>query len=136
MKSEPTGLRPMKKTLWKRRERTILSFWRYLLLIGLLFMGMILYVWEQVEITELARDIDRLKAEKRRLENENGLLRIEIASLSSRERIEQIARERLGMVYPSKRPIVLTVRPLQEGSPADERIQVPVKAHVGHLRFR
>jgi len=63
-------------------------------------------VWEHVCATRLASDIERLKVAKARAEAELGFLEMECAALSSRERVEGYAKERLDMRYPATGEVV------------------------------
>lgn len=122
----------MRRNPGVRTYKAIPSYQRYLIFFLLLFLGMTLYVWEQVKVGELAKEINRLKAERERLWNENEHLRVEIAALSSRERIERIAQERLEMVYPSKRPLVLFTRVSQNIHPSAKQPKISLKAQIGY----
>jgi len=63
-------------------------------------------VWEHVCATRLASEIERLKATRARVEAELGFLQMDCAALSSRERIEGYATERLDMRYPKTGEVV------------------------------
>ena len=60
----------------------------------------VLCIWEQACATRLASEIEELQCRQKQLETEIGFLRMECVTLSSRERIEEYAQERLGMCYP------------------------------------
>jgi cell division protein FtsL len=77
-----------------------LIFWAAALATGLTC------VWEHVHSSELAGDIDELRAKKEDVLAEIGFLNMECAELSSRERIEQEAGAKLGMRYPAEGEVV------------------------------
>ena len=83
---------------------------RRVLIIGLVVLGLILYVGEKVKILRLGYQIEALEQEKRELERANRSLRIEASSLSSPARIEELAMKRMGMVRPPKENIVVVKR--------------------------
>ncbi len=66
----------------------------------------IVCVWEHVHSTELAAEIEALRDRRQDLLTEIGFLKMECVELSSRERIEAVAGERLGMRYPREGEVV------------------------------
>ena len=83
----------------------------------LVFAGMMLYVWKNIEVSHLAWQISTLKKQKEYLINENKSLEVEIASLSHLARIEQIAKDEIGLVYPATYPIVFKMTPMDQEPP-------------------
>ncbi len=83
---------------------------RKALVIGLIVIGLLLYVAGKVKIVQLGYQLENMKREKQELERVNRSLRIEASSLSSPARIEEIAVKRLGMVRPAKGNIVVVKR--------------------------
>jgi len=71
-------------------------------------MSMIfLFVWERVDVVRLGYHIERLKSQKILLERERDELRVKLSSLTSPERIERAAMDKLNMVLPEKGQVVL-----------------------------
>ncbi len=68
------------------------------------FFGML--ISQQVKIGEKEEEIEKLKAEITATVNESERLKEEIANAESRETIERIAREELGLIYPDERKFV------------------------------
>ncbi len=66
----------------------------------------VLCIWQQVYATRLASEIDELQHRREYLRTEIGFLRMECVSLSSRERIQEYAEERLGMRHPKPGEII------------------------------
>ncbi len=91
-------------------ERSRRGSFRRLLIVLLIVGGLILYVGGKVKIVRLGYQIEALEREKRELERTNRSLRIEASSLSSPERIEEIATKRLGMVHPPEENRVVVRR--------------------------
>ncbi|MBQ2940690.1 MAG: septum formation initiator family protein [Clostridia bacterium] len=77
------------------------------ILTGLLliyFVGML--ISQQIKINEREEEIGILKSEIDEITKESEKLREEIENAESRETIEAIAREELGLVYPDERKFV------------------------------
>ncbi|MDO5478489.1 MAG: septum formation initiator family protein [Clostridia bacterium] len=77
------------------------------ILTGLLliyFVGML--VSQQIKINEREEEIELLQSEIERVKEESEELKEEIENADSRETIESIAREELGLVYPDERKFV------------------------------
>jgi cell division protein FtsL len=71
---------------------------------------LLLYVWYHVTVIELGYQIQNLQDGAKKERKVHQELLIEVASLSSLDRIEQLATSRLGMVHASERDIVLVKR--------------------------
>jgi cell division protein FtsL len=63
-------------------------------------------VWQHVHANELASEIGALRSRRSAVRTEIGLLEMECAGLSRRERVERYATERLGMRYPRAGEVV------------------------------
>lgn len=72
-----------------------------LLLAFFIFLAVLLYVWQRVNVIEMGYRIEALEKERKELLQKNKALLIEAASLGSPRRIEEIAISQLGMVRPS-----------------------------------
>jgi cell division protein FtsL len=72
------------------------------LLGGLLLVGVIFYVWLQVQIVNLSYDISRAQTQRKELVEINKKLRIQLANLKAPDRIEQIALNQLGLRPPQR----------------------------------
>ncbi len=73
-------------------------------LLAAYFIGML--VSQQITIGNKEEEIERLRTEIKEAESESERLKEEIANAESRETIERIAREDLGLVYPDERKFV------------------------------
>ncbi|HUI68380.1 MAG TPA: cell division protein FtsL [Nitrospirota bacterium] len=91
-------------------ERSKRGSLRRVLIMLLIVSGLILYVGGKVKIVRLGYQLEALERERRELERENRSLRIEVSSLSSPARIEEIAINRLGMIHPPKENLVVVRR--------------------------
>lgn len=63
-------------------------------------------VWPHLEMVKIGYEVARLKKERGVLAQESRVLRVEIASLRQLDRIEKIARKKLGMIFPGPDQIV------------------------------
>lgn len=82
---------------FKKEKNLRLKFFLILMLIIILSL---IYIWQRVTVVTLASDIKRLNVKIDRQQKEYKYLQVEVASLSSVERIESLAKER-GFVYPA-----------------------------------
>lgn len=69
----------------------------------------LLYLWQHVVMVDLGYRVERARATLAQLQHREGELLVEAASLSSLDRIERIARERLGMTAPAPDQMVRVV---------------------------
>ncbi|MBO9717926.1 MAG: cell division protein FtsL [Pseudoxanthomonas sp.] len=79
------------------------------LLLGLVATG-IFVVYERYRHRQLFVELSRLERERDELNIEFGRLQLEQATWAQANRIDQVARERLGMKFPEAEDIVV-VRP-------------------------
>lgn len=77
------------------------------LFISLVFIISVFFVWSRVELVNLEYDISSMERKLRTLKQEERCLRLEVASLRSPSRIEQVARNDLGMKLPSPEQTVV-----------------------------
>lgn len=99
----------MFKSLERLKERLHVSspeFRRILLASVLLMVGALAYVWPNVKMVHLAYEFQVLQKERRALQNENGLLKLEKESLRSLSRIQEIGEAQLGLRFPDKSQVV------------------------------
>ena len=69
-------------------------------------------VWQRVTVLKLSREVKGLRKEVAEVEKRYKYLNIEIANLSSRERIESIARSGLKLTYPHPERVFYLNEPL------------------------
>ncbi len=76
------------------------------LMVSVLFMvGAMAFVWSNVRMVKQAYEYQELMQERRNLMRKNHLLKIEVESLRSLDRIQQLARKRIGLRNPDNRQI-------------------------------
>ena len=71
-----------------------------------LMIGAMTFVWGNVRLVGLAYEHQKLDKEHRDLLRENHLLRVERESLRSLDRIQSLARRKIGLREPESRQIV------------------------------
>ena len=88
--------------------------------IGLIFLTGLFFITTQAIITNRSDKIIQTKAEILDLQNSNERLKLKIAEMKSMNRIEQIARNQLGMVSPQTESIeyIAFADPAVAGPPA------------------
>jgi cell division protein FtsL len=87
---------------------------RVLLASGVLLLGLLLYVWQHIQVVRFGYQIERFRAERVALVQEGKALKVELSRLRSLMRVEELARRELGMVNPVPGQISLLKDP-QEG---------------------
>jgi cell division protein FtsL len=68
---------------------------------------LLLYVTERIGVVKVGYDIERLKAQKAKLERDRDEMRVKLSSLTAPERIAKVATERLAMAPPKPGQVVL-----------------------------
>jgi len=90
------------------RRRGLLQFGAATLACVLLAGGALLQIWVRTRVTEQGYRLSRLSAERQQLVRDHERLQLAAARLGSAQRIEELARTRLGMgPAPADRIIVL-----------------------------
>jgi cell division protein FtsL len=79
-------------------RKTMTSLW--IVLMVLFFVQALFYAWCRVQCVNTGYGIDRENRRHQALIKERNTLKIEMARLKSPERIETIARTRLGLIMP------------------------------------
>lgn len=86
--------------LGRPRLFPLLGFIAVLLVVSLFF------VWSRLQVVHLEYDISRLEGRTRDLNQEIRRYRLEVASLRTPARIEQVARERIGLQLPTPEQVI------------------------------
>lgn len=69
--------------------------------------GALFHVWHHIHVVRQGYELERLRAAHAKLVQENKTLRLEAGQLRSLRRVEDIARNRLGMVTPARGQVIL-----------------------------
>ncbi len=83
------------------------GFKQYLIIVITLVLGSLLFVWSRLEVVQIGYEISRANRLYQNLIKENQRLRVEVASLKSPGRIEEIARNQLGFLDPKPEQIIV-----------------------------
>jgi len=79
-------------------------------LVGLVaVVATLLYLWQHFGMVEMGYRVEQARADLAILKHRRAELTVEVASLSSLDRIERLARERLGMAAPNPTQLVRVV---------------------------
>lgn len=73
---------------------------------SVLMLGAMAFVWSNVRIVKLAYEFQGLVQERRQLLRENRLLKVEMESLRSLDRVQALARKQIGLRTPENRQMV------------------------------
>ena len=79
---------------------------KFSVILMVLILLSIIYIWQRVTVLTLANEIKSLNVQIGNQQKEYKYLQVEVASLSSVERIERLAKE-MGFIYPSLEQIGL-----------------------------
>jgi cell division protein FtsL len=100
----------------RRKKRGVSGELKVSLLGGVaLLLGLLFYVWQHIQVVRLGYQIERLRVTQGTLVQERNALGVEIGQLRSLKRIEDLARRKLGMVYPAPEQIILLPDPPEGG---------------------
>jgi cell division protein FtsL len=75
------------------------------------FLFVLLFAWQHFQCVRYGYEIEQAKSERAALEQWNQQLRLEQASLADPERIDTLARTKLGMVSPSPQQVIRVGEP-------------------------
>lgn len=67
----------------------------------------VFYLWSRLEVVRLGYEIAKANKERESLMDDNRRFKLEILSLKSPQRIEAIALDRLGLVYPKGEQVII-----------------------------
>lgn len=100
-------------------RRGLITFLAASLACAILAVAALAHAWLRTRVTERGYALSRLSAEYRDLTRDHQLLQIRSAELKSPQRIEDLARSRLGMgPPPAERVIVLVGGAARESGPS------------------
>lgn len=78
-----------------------------ILLGGLVLIGVLFYVWQQIQVVRLGYQIEHLQGERNAFLRQEKELRFDLARLRSLRRVEEIARQQLGFTSPKAGQVVI-----------------------------
>ncbi|HVO95168.1 MAG TPA: cell division protein FtsL [Terriglobales bacterium] len=83
---------------------------RFLLLASLtlcLIAAVLVHVWLRLQVVQMGYVLSTTSKLQSRLEQENRELKLELATMTSPDRLEALARRRLGLVPPEKGQVIV-----------------------------
>lgn len=92
------------------KERTVPwreEFKHYLFMVVTLVFCALLFVWSRLEMVQMGYEISQANQVYQNFIKENQCLRVEVASLKSPLRIEEIVKGQMGFVNPKQDQIIL-----------------------------
>ena len=98
----------------KSRPEVKLPVTRVAACIGVIAASALALVWPHLEMVKIGYEVARLEKDRGVLTQESRVLRVEVAALRQLDRIEAIARKKLGMVFPRPDQIVYVKVPSQD----------------------
>ena len=100
---EPARERPDGAARRRQRRQNLLVFTLALGLVG----GLLLHVWLRLQVVHMGYALSSTAKLQSQLEQENRELKVELATLTSPERVEAMARLRLGLAQPEKGQVIV-----------------------------
>jgi len=77
-------------------------------LLVVVFLGVVLvHVWLRLQVVRMGYVLSTASKLQSRLEQENRELKVELATLTTRDRLDEMARRRLGLTPPQKGQVVV-----------------------------
>jgi cell division protein FtsL len=95
--------RPVRKGRARRRRSVFLIVVLVVGLVGLVW----LHVWLRLQVVHMGYVLSTTSKLQSRLEQENRELKIELATMTSPDRLESLARRRLGLRQPAKGQVIV-----------------------------
>lgn len=86
-----------------RRWRLVLTVFLALVLVGVVLV----HVWLRLQVVQVGYVLSTSSKLQSRLEQENRELKIELATMTSPDRLESLARRRLGLRPPEKGQVIV-----------------------------
>src|SRR5574341_1344447 len=101
---------PARKLGRVKRGRAKAARWRVVLAVflGLSLIGVVLvHVWLRLQVVRMGYVLSTTSKLQARLEQESRELKVELATMTSPDRLEELARRRLGLVAPEKGQVIV-----------------------------
>lgn len=99
----PQRQRGERVSLQRRRRRLLIVWLLAPCLVGLA----LLHVWLRLQVVHMGYVLSATSKLRGQLEQENRELKVELATLTSPDRLEAMARKRLGLASPKKGQVVI-----------------------------
>ncbi len=88
----------------RKQKRAPLAFY----VVGLCLVGLVwFHVWLRLQVVRMGYVLSSTTKLHRQIEHENRELKVELATLTSPDRLEVMARRRLGLVPPEKGQVIV-----------------------------
>lgn len=80
----------------------------FIIALAVVLMGLVwLHVWLRLQVVRMGYVLSTTSKLQSRLEQENRELKIELATMTSPDRLESLARRRLGLKQPEKGQVIV-----------------------------
>ena len=106
---------PIVRELDEERQRQL---WRSTVVGGMLVLVLLFSAWQQFELVRHGYRMEELQKARAAQEEINRRLRLEIEALRAPRRIEEMATQRLHMVYPARDQAIVIERVVPPAPPA------------------
>jgi cell division protein FtsL len=106
---------PIVREVDERRQREL---WQSIGIGSVLVLVLLFAAWQHFELIRHGYRLEQMRLERATEEEINRHLRLEIETLSAPQRIEKLAKERIGMVAPGVDDAIVIERVVQPDPPA------------------
>tara|TARA_B100000959_G_scaffold269813_1_gene315970 strand:+ start:57 stop:401 length:345 start_codon:yes stop_codon:yes gene_type:complete len=86
--------------------RKVKGYASFFIAFGLVGSGIFFYSWPKVSLVTMTYEYNKLRAKEKELIHLNRMLKLELASIKSLEKVEKIALEKMGMIEPKDEDII------------------------------
>ena len=99
----------VKKHNPRQREiiRNVKANVSFLIAFSLIGSSIFFYIWPRMKLVTLNYDYNKLRKEKSELVHFNKMLKLELATMKSLETVEKVAIEKMGMIEPEDKNVIL-----------------------------
>ncbi len=101
-----SSMRKFRDQKEKRRPESGVAVYGYLVLLLSIAVMLTGYIWEYHEVLKLSEQMRQYRLVIKQLNENNHTMQVEIAALSTRTRIQRMASQKLGLVYPKPEYVV------------------------------
>jgi len=99
--------RDLKREMGARKDRLRRGGF-FAIILGAGLIGLVwLHVWLRLQVVQMGYVLSTTSKLQHRLEQENRELKIELATMTSPDRLESLARRRLGLQQPEKGQVIV-----------------------------
>lgn len=93
---------PRERRLIRKLKAAVCLFLVFILIVG----GVFSYIWPRMKIVTLIYEYNYLQVREKKLVHYNKMLRLELASIMSLDKVEKVAIGKMGMIVPEDKNVI------------------------------